>query len=442
MKKFFHIKTFGCQMNFNDSLKISNILIKKGLRENKNLKKCDILIINTCYIRENCNNKLYKYIYKIYNKYNNLLFIITGCLSGFLANFLIKKFNFIKVILGTQGFYYIFNLIKMYYYYKCIQINIGFLKNNEYNIYNKNSSNINYLTIIEGCNKYCSYCIVPYTRGTEISIYLNIIIFKLLCLNNKYNILLLGQNVSSYKGKINDISVKTIKFYTLLNYIFQVYNIYNIFFISSHPQDFCDNLINNFKLNYKLSNLLHLPIQSFSNKILKLMRRNYNLNKIKYIIYNIKKIKKNIFISTDLIIGFCYEDNCDFYKTLVFIEKFMLDKSYIYIYSPRPYTKSYYFNFKISQIIKTKRFNLINYKIKNNFIYINKLMLGKIEFILIKNYFFYNNDIFIGLTNNNRILYFIFYNINYLYILKKYIKVKIIKIIYNIFYSEILSIYD
>lgn len=437
MNKIFYIKTFGCQMNFNDSLKISNLLVKENFIKNKKIKNSNILIINTCSIRDNCHNKLYKYIEKTYKKYKYLLFIIVGCISNFLANFLINKFNFIKIVLGTQGFYYIKFLIKMYYYYNCKQINIGFLKNNLYNNYNKNNLNTNCITITEGCNKYCSYCIVPFTRGKEISFYLNIILFKILRLKYNY-IYLLGQNVTSYYSKINEFSNKLIKFNILLSYISQIFNIKYINYISANPQDYDEYLINIFILNKKLPSLIHLPIQSCSNRILNLMRRNYNLNKIKNIIYNIKYIRKDIYISSDFIICFYNENNCDFYKTLIFIEKFLFDKSYIFLYSPRPYTKSYYFNYNIPFCIKNKRFNFIKYKIKNNIFYLNKLMLGKIETIFIENYFFYKNNTFLCLTNNNRVVYFSF-DKNF-YILKKFLKIKIINIYNNIFYGIILNL--
>lgn len=438
MNNFFFIKTFGCQINFDDSEKISNLLIKNNFIKKKNINLSYIIIINTCSVRNNSEKNFYKYLIKIKKKKKNFLLIISGCISSYLSKFLIDKYKFINIIINPSNLYYLPFLIKMYYLNKCKQIKINFLNNESYNIFNVNNNKINnYITITEGCNKFCSYCIVPYTRGKEIYFYLELILNKIFILNKIHKfIYLLGQNVNSYLGKINKNYNKYIYFYLLLNYINEFFFIKNIDFITSYPSEFNYKLINIYKLNNKISNLLHLPIQSCSNKILFLMKRNYKLINYKKIIKKIKKIRFNILISTDIILCFPNENNCDFYKTLIFIEKFLFDRSYVFLYSPRPYTKSYYLLSNISKSIKIKRFNIINYKIKNNIKYINKMILGKIELVFVKNYFLFKNLMYISITSSKKNVIF-FFN-SKLFIIGKILRLKILKFYNNFFYGKIL----
>lgn len=441
MVNFFYIKTFGCQININDSKIINNLLLKINFKKVNDINSANTFIVNTCSVRDNSHKKLYKYlnkIQKIFKNKNNLLLIISGCISNYLTKHLICKFNFINIILSTKNLYFLPYLIKMYYFYKCKQIKINFISFDNYNIYEKKEIiQSNYITITEGCNKYCSYCIVPYSRGIEVSFYLSLILNKILILKkkNKY-IYLLGQNVNSYLGKLKIKSNKYINFILLLNYINQIFFIKFIIFLTSNPSDFKIDLIKNYKINNKIYNLLHLPIQSCSNKILNLMNRDYKLINYKIILNKLKNIRYSIIFTTDILLCFPGENNCDFYKTLIFVEKFLFDKSYIFLYSPRPYTNSFYFFNKFDNILKNKRFNIIIYKIKNNIKYINKLMIGKTEYVYVKNYFFFENNLYISLTNNNKVIYF-YYNFNH-FLLKKVIKLKIIKFLKGFFYGEIL----
>ncbi|WP_259288890.1 radical SAM protein [Candidatus Nasuia deltocephalinicola] len=377
--KFF-IKTFGCQINNYDSNKLINLL-KKRFIYIKNLN-FDILIINTCSVREFCQKKIFFFLKK--NKFFKSLNILTGCSINIFFNIFIKKY-YIDIILNLYSLFYILNLIYMFYFYKCKQILF-------ISYYNKNK-NLNfiknklYIIIMEGCNKYCSYCIIPYTKGREI--YFNILkILKEIFLlkSNIKEIYFFGQNVNSYKYFLND---KLINFYSFLETLYEFFNNFQFYYITSNFK----NLILNLKFYKKIENL-HLPLQSSSNYILTIMKRNYTFNFYKNFIYYIKGNLSLFNFNTDIIICFPGENNKFFNKTLISIEKILFDKSYVFIYNKRSYTSSIFFFNNIKLILKKKRFLKINLKLKNNVYYINKLIMNKLFFCILKNIFLLNNNLF------------------------------------------------
>ncbi len=417
--KFF-IKTFGCQINNYDSNKIIKIL-KKNFIYTKNLS-FEILIINSCSVREFCQKKIFYFLKK--NIFFNFLNILTGCSSNiFFYIFIIK--NYIHIILNSNSIFYILYLIYMFYFYKCKQV---FFVNyfNKKKLLNIIKSNF-YINIMKGCNKYCSYCIIPYTRGREI--YFNIFkIIKeifLLKLNIK-EIYFFGQNVNSYKYFLYD---KLINFYLLLEILYEICENFKFYYITSNFK----NLIFNLKF-YKNINSLHLPIQSSSNSILKLMKRNYKFNFYKKLIYHIKKNFSLFNFNTDIIICFPGENNLYFNKTLISIEKLLFDKSYIFIYNVRSYTNSIFFFNNIKLLLKKNRIIKLNLKLKNNIYYINKLIINKTFLFILKNIFLLYNNIYYNYYCG-RIILFI-YNFNNIK-LNIFLNIKIFKKINNYFFSNI-----
>ncbi|WP_259286162.1 radical SAM protein [Candidatus Nasuia deltocephalinicola] len=417
--KFF-IKTFGCQINNYDSNKLIKIL-EKNFIYIKSLN-FDILIINTCTVRESCQKKIFFFLKK--NKFFYFLNILTGCSTNIFFNIFIKR-CYINIIINSNYLYCTPYIIYMYYFYKCKQV---LFTNN----YNKNKiinfiKNKLYIIIMEGCNKYCSYCIIPYTRGREIyfntfKILKNIFLLKL----NIKEIYFFGQNVNSYKCFLND---KLINFYSFLEILYEIFNNFKFYYITSNFK----NLILNLKFYKKIENL-HLPIQSSSNKILTFMKRNYTFNFYKNLIYYIKESFSLFNFNTDIIICFPGENNIFFNKTLISIEKILFDKSYIFIYNKRSYTSSIFFFNNIKLILKKKRFLKIYLKLKNNIYYINKLIKNKIFFCLLKNIFLLNNNLYFSYYCGRIILFINFFkNIK----LNIFLNLKLFKKINIYFFSNI-----
>ncbi len=417
--KFF-IKTFGCQINNYDSNKLIKILKKKFIYI-KNLN-FEILIINTCSVRELCQKKIFFFLKK--NKFFNFLNILSGCSSNIFFNIFILKY-YINIILNSNSIFYILNLIYMYYFYKCKQI--FFINNyNKFKDLNIIKNNL-YITIMEGCNKYCSYCIIPYTRGRESYFsFLKILKYVFMLNLNVKEICFFGQNINSYKYFLQD---KLVSFYLLLDFFYEIFDNYKFYYITSNFK----NLILNLKFYKKIENL-HLPLQSSSNYILTIMNRNYKFNFYKNLIYYIKKKFPLFNFNTDIIICFPGENNIYFNKTLISIEKILFDKSYVFIYNKRSYTNSIFFFNNLKLILKKKRFLKINLKLKNNIYYINKLIINKIFLCILKNIFLLTNNIYF-FYYCGRVILFI-YNFKYTKI-NTLLKIKFFKKINNYFFSNI-----
>ncbi len=417
--KFF-IKTFGCQINNYDSVKIIKFLKKKFFYTK--VLNFEILVINTCSIREFCQKKIFFFLKK--NVFFNFLNILTGCSSNIFFNIFLKKY-YINIILNVNSFFFILRLIHMFYFYKCKQIFFidYFNKNNNLNILKNNF----YIVIMEGCNKYCSYCIIPYTRGREM--YFNFLkIFKeifFLKLNIK-EIYFFGQNVNSYKYFLKS---KLINFYHLIEILYEFYYNFKFYYITSNFK----NLNFNLKF-YKKIESLHLPLQSASNIILRFMKRNYKFNFYKNLIYYVKNNFPMFNFNTDIIICFPGENNNYFNKTLISIEKVLFDKSYVFIYNIRSYTSSIFFFNNIKLILKKKRFIKLSLKLKNNIYYINKIIINKVIHCILKNIFLmYNNFYFIYYCG--RIILFL-YDFTFIKLNISF-NIKILKKINNYFFSNI-----
>ncbi|QQG46881.1 MAG: tRNA (N6-isopentenyl adenosine(37)-C2)-methylthiotransferase MiaB [Candidatus Azosocius agrarius] len=429
MKRLF-IKTLGCQMNEYDTFKIYNMLnITHNLQLTNNTNNANILILNTCSIRNKSQEKAFSEILKwkqIKNINKNIIIIITGCLAVQEGNILHKKFPFINIIVGPQTIHKIpelLNRVILDYNNKNLFIDLLFSKKEKFNYIPLQEKNIsNYISISEGCNRYCTYCIVPYTRGKEIHREFNNIMTEILILSKRKikEIILLGQNVNNYNGTINNIYKANLSL--IIYYINEIKHIKRIKFITSHPSSLSNKIIQLFSKINKLNNNLHLPIQSGSNKILNLMKRGYKEEDYKKKILTLKKIRKNITISTDIIVGFPEETHQDFLHTINVIHNIKFDKSYSFLYSKRLNTTASKKKDNINLFEKKERLNIIQtllnkytsiiskQMIKNTY---NTLYLGKSK----------NNKYIETKTENNRIIKII----NNTNKIKNTIKIMIIK---------------
>ncbi len=402
-------------MNHYDSDKILNYLKINNHKIVDNYIDSDLIILNTCSIRKKSEYKVFNFLERLRSfkkEKDNLIICICGCLSTQEKEKIFLRNDLIDIVCGPQSIHKLNKLIYKFIKYKKKLIDIKSYKIDKNNINNKifNYNNIKlntYVTIIEGCNKFCSYCIVPFTRGKEISRSPEKILDEICYLsnNNVCEINLLGQNVNAYSGIFNNGDLCS--FSNLLNLISKINNIKRIRFTTSNPYNFSDDIINAYKNINKIVNYLHLPVQSGSNKILKLMRRKYDIEFYKDLVKRILYVRPNMIFSTDFIVGFPGESEKDFLLTLDLINELKFDHSYIFMYSPRPGTESFYMKDNIDLIEKKRRFREIKYLIDNNIIYWNKKMLNNKYDILVEGFSKKNSKFLFGKTENNRKVYFI-----------------------------------
>jgi tRNA-2-methylthio-N6-dimethylallyladenosine synthase len=332
-------------MNEYDSDKISDLMQSVNFVRSETLEDVDCIIFNTCHIREKATEKVYSDIGKI-KKLNRSkkkpIFVLAGCIAQAQGEEIFKRTNYVDIVVGPQSYHRLPKQIKNFVERKENFSDTNFKLIEKFDTFDnlkssRKSKTSEFLTIQEGCDKFCSFCVVPYTRGAEFSRSFNSIIneAKKLSDNGVREIVLLGQNVSAYKFIDGN---KTYKLANLIDEISKINSIYRIRFTTSHPNDMDQELIEAFKYQKKLMPQLHLPIQSGSNKILKLMNRKHTREYYLDLIARFKEVNSEIEFSSDFIIGFPGEEEKDFQDTLDIINRVKFINSYSFIYSQRPGT--------------------------------------------------------------------------------------------------------
>ncbi len=388
MEKNIYIKTFGCQMNEYDSDRIFDSLKNIGYKKTNDQNGANCYILNTCHIRDKAKEKVYHEIgriKKLYKFKSKPIMIVAGCVAQAENQEMIKREPFIDAVVGPQAYHKINDIVKNFEKNSKIE-ETDFDTISKFNYFdniNINNSKISsYLTIQEGCDKFCNFCVVPYTRGPEYSRPFKKILSEVekLINNGTKEIIFLGQNVNAYYFEEQS---KKYRLSNLINEVSKYSEIERIRYITSHPRDMTDDLILSYS-NKKLMPLVHLPIQSGSNKILKLMNRKHTVEKYIEVYEKLKKINSNIEISSDFIISYPGETDRDFLETLNLIDKIRFINSYSFIFSPRPGTvasKLELINKDISQerleIMQKKLFDIQKFK--------NKSFENKIIDVLVEN---------------------------------------------------------
>ncbi|CAL4324244.1 tRNA-2-methylthio-N(6)-dimethylallyladenosine synthase [Buchnera aphidicola (Eriosoma grossulariae)] len=411
MNQKLFIKTWGCQMNEYDSLMIINQLKTKQYIITDNPKEADILILNTCSIREKAQEKLFHQLgrwKKLKNKNKNLIIAVGGCVATQEGKDIYKRANYINIIFGTQTVHKLPEMIDHAKKTKKLIIDISFNDHKKFNIdyipiQKKPTA---FISIMEGCNKYCSFCIVPYTRGHEISRSLDEIVYEISYLSDQgiKEVNLLGQNVNSYLGK--GFNGKIYKFSELLQIISEIDGIDRIRFTTSNPFDFTDDIIYAYTQIPKIVSFLHLPVQSGSDRILKLMKRLHTIQEYKKIINKLTLARKNIQISSDFIVGFPGETQKDFEDTMKLIEDINFDMSFSFIYSKRPGTPASNLIDNTNLQEKKERLYILQKKINEQTLNWSQKMLGTTQKVLVEQISKKNCSEVYGKTENNRIVTF------------------------------------
>ena len=410
--KNFFIETWGCQMNEEDSEKLSGMLKSIGYTKTTQKDTADIIIFNTCCVRENAELKVYGNLGMLRKlKKNNpeLIIAVCGCMmqQKNMAKDIIKRFPFVDIIFGTHNAYKFPEYLNRVRYGEKSIIEI---QNKEDGIVEgipiDRESNIKgFVTIMYGCNNFCTYCIVPYVRGRERSRSPENIENEIKSMVEKgyKEITLLGQNVNSYGKNLNP----KVSFAQLLRRINNIDGIERIRFMTPHPKDFTDDVIEAIKQCDKICEHIHLPVQSGSTRILKKMNRNYSKEQYLKVVDKIKRSIPNVAITTDIIVGFPGETELDFEETLDLAKKVQYDSAFTFIYSKRKGTPADEMGEQISDDIKHERFNRLVDVINNSSAKNNKLYLGKSEEVLVEGLSKNDNTKLMGRTRTGKLVNFL-----------------------------------
>ena len=367
LKKVF-VKTFGCQMNVYDSDKIIDALKIIGYEKSENLDSADCFVLNTCHIRDKAKEKVYHEIGRVRETFLNKskpLVIVTGCVAQAENTEMLKREPYIDLVIGPQSYHKLNETILQFEKNKLKNEITDFDTIEKFNylskLYNKNSKISSFLTIQEGCDKFCHFCVVPYTRGPEYSRPFNQIIdeAKIMVQNGSKEIILLGQNVNAYN--YNEAN-KEFRLSDLIISLEKINGIERIRYTTSHPRDMTKDLLECYKHSKKLMPLVHLPIQSGSNKILKLMNRKHKVEEYIFTYNYLKEINNKIEFSSDFIIGYPGEEEEDFENTIKLIDMIKFINSFSFIFSARPGTTASKLK-PIDEKISKKRLKIIQEKL-------------------------------------------------------------------------------
>jgi tRNA-2-methylthio-N6-dimethylallyladenosine synthase len=384
------IKTFGCQMNVYDSNRIFDSVKKIGFEKTENYEDANCYILNTCHIRDKAKEKVYHEIgrvKKIFRSKKKPIVIIVGCVAQAENKEMLNREPYIDIVMGPQSYHKINDTILRHLEKKKRDEQTEFETSEKFDylskLKNKDSSVCSYLTIQEGCDKFCSFCVVPYTRGPEYSRPFKQIISeaKEIIKNGCREIILIGQNVNAYRYEGNE---KTFRLSDLIMKLEKFPEIKRIRYTTSHPKDMTDDLIDCYKYSKKLMPLLHLPVQSGSNSILKNMNRKHTIENYLLIYKKLKKINENIEFSSDFIIGYPGESEEDFENTLELIDKINFINSYSFVFSPRPGTVAENLD-TVKNDISNKRLSIVQNILFKKQILRNKSFKNKIVDVLVEN---------------------------------------------------------
>lgn len=411
MKKVY-IETHGCQMNEYDSSKMFDVLnASHGLEKTLNPAEADVLLLNTCSIREKAQEKVFSELGRwrpLKEQNPNLIIGVGGCVASQEGSEILKRASFVDLVFGPQTLHRIGDMINELKINAKPIVDISFPEIEKFDRLPepKAEGPTAFVSIMEGCSKYCSFCVVPYTRGTELSRPFDDVLSEIVSLTQQgvREVTLLGQNVNDYRGVMHE--GETADLALLIKFISELDDIIRIRFTTSHPLAFSNTLIQAFEEVPKLANHLHLPVQSGSDRILAAMKRGYTVLEYKQKIRRLRKLRPDISLSSDFIIGFPGETENDFEETMNLIHEIGFDHSFSFIYSPRPGTPAAQLPDNVSYETKKKRLSVLQSRILMNGQRISEAMVGTIQPVLVTSISKKNSQQMSGRTENNRVVNF------------------------------------
>ena len=411
MKKLY-IKTYGCQMNEYDSSKMADLLAEKlSLTLVDKPELADIILLNTCSVREKAEEKVFSDLGRLrpLKEANPALILgVGGCVASQTGKIIFRRAPYVDIVFGPQTYHRLPLMIEraLAGEKKIIDTSKPTIEKFHYFPKPVMQSASASVTIMEGCSKGCAYCVVPATRGKEISRPLEDVLTecRILAEQGVREIILLGQNVNDYRSV--NAQERLVDFADLLHYVAEISGIGRIRFTTSHPLAFSNTLIDAFHSIPTLVNHLHLPVQSGSDRILEKMRRGYTAEQYEERIAAIRKVRPTISIASDFIVGFPTESDADFKATLALVDTIQFDISYSFMYSPRPGTLAAKMIDDVPLPIKKERLYLLQEKLNTIAKNISHAMIGTVESILVTDVSKKNNTELTGRTENNRIVNF------------------------------------
>ncbi len=388
MKKLY-IKTHGCQMNEYDSQKMADLLKEShGLEITQDPAEAHVLLVNTCSVREKAQEKLYSEIgrWRQYKEENpNIIIGVGGCVASQEGAAIIQRAPFVDLVFGPQTLHRLPALISevLSKHQPAVDVRFPEIEKFDHLPAPRAEGPSAFISIMEGCSKYCSFCVVPYTRGEEISRPFDDVIAEIVSLAEQgvREITLLGQNVNDYRGLMFDGKIATLAL--LIHYVAAIDGIERIRFTTSHPNAFNDALIQAFADEPKLANHLHLPVQSGSDRILAAMKRGYTALEYKSKIRKLRQVRPDISITSDFIIGFPGETEEDFRATLKLVEDIGFDHSFSFLYSKRPGTPAAFLEDEVPIDIKKQRLDILQNRNAQQGINVSNAMIGTQQRILV-----------------------------------------------------------
>jgi tRNA-2-methylthio-N6-dimethylallyladenosine synthase len=413
MTQKLYIQTNGCQMNEYDSDKMRDVLqASHGFELTEDPKLADVLLLNTCSIREKAQEKVFSALgkwRKIKDKRPDVIIGVGGCVASQEGAAIQKRAPFVDMVFGPQTLHRLPQLLEQVRNQHKPVVDISFPEIEKFDAMPEPRAEgpKAFVSVMEGCSKYCSFCVVPYTRGEEISRPLKDVIAEITTLARQgvREINLLGQNVNAYRGKMEDGDIAD--FSLLLHYVAAIDGIDRLRFTTSHPVEFTDSLIEAFAEIPELVDHLHLPVQSGSNTILKMMKRGHTIADYKETIRKLREIRPNLSLSSDFIIGFPGETEVEFEETMDFINEVGFDLSFSFVYSPRPGTPAAELPDDVPAEEKKHRLERFQARINEMANEISIGMIGTVQRVLVEGQSKKNPLQMQGRTENNRVVNFI-----------------------------------
>ena len=419
-----YIKTHGCQMNEYDSAKMADVLgAAHGLVLTENEAEADVILINTCSIREKAQEKVFSQLgrWKALKQANEAVVIgVGGCVASQEGDAIVKRAPYVDLVFGPQTLHRLPEMIEARRATGKPQVDISFPEIEKFDRLPEPRADgpTAFVSIMEGCSKYCTFCVVPYTRGEEISRPFDDVVAEIAILAEQgvREITLLGQNVNAYRGPMHDgaaaqlaarlIDGKYADLGLLIHAIAEIDGIGRIRFMTSHPLEFSDSLIDAYANVPKLANFLHLPVQSGSDRILAAMKRGYTALEFKQKIRKLRAVRPGISISSDFIVGFPGETDADFEKTMKLIDDVAFDQSFSFIYSKRPGTPAANLADETPDAVKHERLARLQATISANAHRVGEAMVGSVQRVLVEGRSRKRESELTGRTENMRFVNF------------------------------------
>jgi tRNA-2-methylthio-N6-dimethylallyladenosine synthase len=412
MNKKVYIRTFGCQMNEYDSEKMADLMrAADGFEQTDNPEEADLILFNTCSVRERAQEKVFHDLGRIRHLKEarpDLLIGVGGCVASQEGAVIVQRAPYVDMVFGPQTLHRLPQMIRARQRSGRPQVDISFPEIEKFDHLPapRATAGSAFVSIMEGCSKYCTFCVVPYTRGEEVSRRFDDVLTEIADLADQgvKEFTLLGQNVNAYRGAMTD--GEDADFALLLDYVSDIPGVERIRFTTSHPRDVTRRLIDAFAQLPKLAGHLHLPVQSGSDRVLAAMKRGYTALEYRSLVRALRAARPGLCLSSDFIVGFPGETDDDFEQTLRLVDSVGFDASYSFTYSPRPGTPAAGMSEQISAEISSARLTRLQRKLDAQADVISQAMVGSVQKVLVEGPARKNAAELAGRTENNRIVNF------------------------------------